>query len=87
MPKLVAICDTDPEILARRKAEWDVELATTEPEELCRREDVDAVVIATPNDTHRPIAVAAAQGRQARHVREAARAECRRGSPDVRGRP
>ena len=36
-------------------------LATTDPEELCRREDVDAVVIATPNDTHRPIAVAAAK--------------------------
>ena len=59
--ELVAICDTDPEILAQRKAEWDVELATTDPEELCRWEDVDAVVIATPNDTHRPIAVAAAK--------------------------
>ncbi len=59
--ELVAICDTDPEILARRKAEWNVGLATTEPEELCRWEEVDAVVIATPNDTHRPIAVAAAK--------------------------
>src|SRR6185437_9293787 len=59
--ELVAICDTDPEILARRKVEWDVGLATTEPEELCTRDEVDAVVIATPNDTHRPIAVAAAK--------------------------
>ncbi len=59
--ELVAICDTDPEILARRKAEWNVGLATTEPEELCRRDEVDAVVIATPNDTHRSIAVAAAK--------------------------
>lgn len=59
--ELVAICDTDPEILARRKAEWNVGLATTEPEELCRWEEVDAVVIATPNDTHRPIAVGAAK--------------------------
>ena len=49
--------------------------------------EVDAVVIATPNDTHRPIAVAAARGRQARHVREAAGPERRRGPRDVRGGP
>ncbi len=59
--RLVAICDSDAETLARRKAEWNVDIATTDPEELCRRDDVDAVVIATPNDTHRPIAVAAAK--------------------------
>jgi predicted dehydrogenase len=58
--KLVAICDSDPELLARRKQEWEVEVATTEPEELCKRDDLDAIVIATPNDTHRAIAVAAA---------------------------
>src|SRR5262249_38056111 len=38
-----------------------VATATTDPEELCHRDGIDAVVIATPNDTHRPIAVAAAQ--------------------------
>src|SRR5262249_28738698 len=59
--ELVAICDTDPAILERRKAEWNVATATTDPEELCHRDGIDAVVIATPNDTHRPIAVAAAQ--------------------------
>ena len=47
---------------------------------------VDAVIIATPNFTHRPIAVAAAAGGQARHVREAAGPERRRGPRDVRGR-
>jgi predicted dehydrogenase len=60
--ELVAICDTDPELLAKRKEEWNVGVATTEPEELCSRDDIDALVIATPNDTHRPIAVAAAKG-------------------------
>ena len=85
--ELVAICDTDPGLLARRQAEWNVEHATTEPEELCGSDDVDAVVIATPNDTHRPIAVAAAEGGQARHVREAAGLERRRSARDVRGGP
>ena len=42
-------------------AEWNVEYATTDPLALCESDAVDAVVIATPNDTHRPIAVAAAQ--------------------------
>jgi predicted dehydrogenase len=59
--ELVAICDTDAEILSRRQSEWKVAQATTDPETLCGWENVDAVVIATPNDTHRPIAVAAAK--------------------------
>jgi predicted dehydrogenase len=57
--ELVAICDTDPTILKQRKTEWCVSHATTDPESLCRLDSVDAVVIATPNDTHRPIALAA----------------------------
>src|SRR6201996_3706874 len=64
--ELVAICDTDADLLERRKEEWGVGLASTAPEAICRRDDVDAVVIATPNDTHRPIAVAAA--RAGKHV-------------------
>jgi predicted dehydrogenase len=59
--ELVAICDTVPELLEKRRAEWNVEHATTDPEALCTSDAVDAVVIATPNDTHRPIAVAAAK--------------------------
>ena len=64
--ELTAICDADPDLLARRKEEWGVAAASTDPEAICRRDDVDAVVIATPNDTHRPIAVAAA--RAGKHV-------------------
>ncbi len=64
--RLVAICDADPDLLARRREEWGVAVASTEPEEICRRDDVDAVVIATPNDTHRPIALAAA--RAGKHI-------------------
>ena len=64
--ELVAICDTDPDVLAKRKDEWGAGFASTDPLEVCARPDVDAVVIATPNDTHRPIAVAAA--RAGKHV-------------------
>jgi predicted dehydrogenase len=85
--ELVAICDTVPELLEKRRAEWNVEHATTDPEALCTSDAVDAVVIATPNDTHRPIAVAAAKagkhvmcekplglsGREVREMYEAAR--------------
>ncbi len=59
--ELVAISDADPEILKKRQAEWNVAEATTDPIALCSLDSVDAVVIATPNDTHRPIALAAAQ--------------------------
>src|SRR4051794_9934881 len=60
--ELVAICDASPELLETRKAEWGVDWATTDFEAICASDQVDAVVIATPNDTHRPIAVAAARG-------------------------
>src|SRR4051794_10174846 len=59
---LVAACDADPALLERRRAEWGVEWVTTDAEALCAAADIDAVIIATPNFTHRPIAVAAARG-------------------------
>ncbi len=64
--ELVAICDASEELLEKRRAEWNVEHATTDPEFVCRSDEVDAVVIATPNDTHRPIALTAA--RAGKHV-------------------
>ncbi len=60
--ELTAICDTDADLVKRRQEEWQVAQATTDPEALCAGDTVDAVVIATPNDTHRPITLAAARG-------------------------
>lgn len=64
--ELTAICDADFGLLQKRIVEWEVPHATTDAEDLCRSDEVDAVVIATPNDTHRRIAVAAA--RAGKHV-------------------
>jgi predicted dehydrogenase len=58
---LVAACDSNAELLAKRKTDWGIDRVTTDPLALCRDGQVDAVVIATPNFTHREIAVAAAQ--------------------------
>ena len=60
--QLVAACDTSAELLEQRRGQWGIDRVTTDPEVLCADPDVDAVIIATPNFTHRPIALAAARG-------------------------
>ncbi len=47
-------------------------------DQICADPAIDAVIIATPNFTHVPQAIAAAPARQARHVREALGFACRR---------
>jgi predicted dehydrogenase len=59
--ELVAVCDADPQLLERRKSEWGVSIASTDPEAICTHSGIDAVIIATPNFTHLPISVAAAR--------------------------
>ncbi len=57
--RLVAVCDADSALAERRREEWQVELGTTDYQAACDDPRVDAVIIATPNDTHRPMALAA----------------------------
>ncbi len=64
--ELSAVCDADAKLLARRKNDWQVDVVDTDPETICAHGEVDAVVIATPNHTHRKIALSAI--RHGKHV-------------------
>src|SRR5262245_527816 len=64
--RLVAACDSDGKLLEARRADWGIDRLTTEPSELLRDPAVDAVIIATPNYTHRSLAVEAA--RAGKHI-------------------
>ena len=64
--ELVAVCDTDGELRARRGSDWGVPKVTGDAEEICTDPDIDAVIIATPNFTHGVISTAAVS--QSKHV-------------------
>jgi predicted dehydrogenase len=63
---LAAACDSDWQLLEERGKQWGLEFLSADYNEICESEKVDAVVIATPNFTHRPIALAAV--RHGKHV-------------------
>ena len=65
---LVAACDASEELLRQRRSDWGIDYITTDYERICSDPNIDAVVIATPNFTHKPIAVAAALGAPRRLV-------------------
>ncbi|MBX6315149.1 MAG: Gfo/Idh/MocA family oxidoreductase, partial [Isosphaeraceae bacterium] len=60
--ELAAVCDADLALLEKRRTDWGIDRLTTDYESLCKADDIDAVIIATPNFTHREIALAAARG-------------------------
>ncbi|WP_437185392.1 Gfo/Idh/MocA family protein [Planctomicrobium sp. SH668] len=58
--ELVAACDPNNELLQKRRADWGIDRLYTDYNDLVADPNVDAVIIATPNDTHYEIALAAA---------------------------
>lgn len=59
--RLAAVCDASAELLEKRRRDWNIDYVTTDYEAVCADPQVDAVIIATPNFTHRSIALAAAK--------------------------
>ena len=57
--EIVALCDTNPDLLLRRAEEYGVAHTFTDYNDLLQHPAVDAVVIATPTLQHAPIALAA----------------------------
>lgn len=55
--KVVALCDADAATLERARQQTGVTVGSTNHEEIVNRDDVDAVIIATPNFTHPKIAL------------------------------
>lgn len=58
--KVVALCDSNPEVLAKASQQSGITATHSDWKELIARDDVNAVVIATPNFLHPAIAKAAA---------------------------
>jgi predicted dehydrogenase len=63
---LAGVCDASAELVEKRRSDWGCENVTTDYEALCADPNVDAVIIATPNFTHKPMTLAAA--RHGKHV-------------------
>ena len=57
--KVVALCDNDPATLERARQQTGVTVTSTNYEDIVGRDDVHAVIIATPNFVHAPSALAA----------------------------
>lgn len=61
---ITAVCDLDPEVRRREAEAFATDVAVEDYKLLLDRDDLDAVVIATPDDTHEAIAIDALRALQ-----------------------
>lgn len=59
--RLQALCDANPAALERARGQTGVQTVSTDYHQIVSRDDVDAVIVATPNLTHSEIVLAAIQ--------------------------
>lgn len=64
--KVTALCDADAAVLDRARAQSGVQVCSTNYQEVLKRDDVQAVIIATPNFVHAPMVLEAV--RNGKHV-------------------
>jgi predicted dehydrogenase len=57
--EIVVVCDASSHVVDTVARDWAVPAASTDPAELFARDDLDAVLIASPDETHGPLTVAA----------------------------
>src|SRR5436305_4721442 len=62
--KVVALCDSNPQVLEKASRASGITATFHDYHDVLKREDVHAVVIATPNVMHAPIALAAAAAKK-----------------------
>jgi predicted dehydrogenase len=56
--ELAAVCDPNKDLLEQREVQWGPIKTATDYRAVAADPDIDAAIIATPNDTHKPIALA-----------------------------
>jgi predicted dehydrogenase len=57
--EIVAACDASRSVVDAVARDWNIPTALTDPAELFARADLDAILIASPDETHSPLTVAA----------------------------
>ena len=59
--RVAGVCDANEDLAKNKAQKWQAPFVTSSTTELCENEEIDAVIIATPNDTHKEIAIEAAK--------------------------